>query len=96
MSCQISTGESLLCELLPNQTEVTLLIEHLFIYRQFLFRHKDLGHSKAETAAKFINSRIPGANVIPHFCKIQDKDEEFYKNFHIIVCGLDSIVARRF
>ncbi|KAL1452539.1 hypothetical protein WDU94_006761 [Cyamophila willieti] len=63
--------------------------------RQFLFRQKDIGSSKAEVAAKFINSRIPGVNVIPHFCKIQDYDSDFYQQFHIIVCGLDSIVARR-
>ena len=30
-----------------------------------------------------------------HYCKIQDYDESFYRQFHIIVCGLDSIVARR-
>jgi ubiquitin-activating enzyme E1 C len=30
-----------------------------------------------------------------HYCKIQDKDESFYRSFHIIVCGLDSILARR-
>ncbi|KAJ8920396.1 hypothetical protein NQ315_005262 [Exocentrus adspersus] len=63
--------------------------------RQFLFRHKDIGSSKAETAAAFINKRIAGCQVTPHFCKIQDYDEAFYKQFHIIVCGLDSIVARR-
>lgn len=32
---------------------------------------------------------------MPHFCKIQDYDSDFYQQFHIIVCGLDSIVARR-
>ncbi|KAL7291826.1 hypothetical protein TKK_0014607 [Trichogramma kaykai] len=63
--------------------------------RQFLFRHKDIGKSKAVTAAKFINDRIPGCNVTPHFCRIQDKEPEFYKQFHIILCGLDSIIARR-
>ena len=30
-----------------------------------------------------------------HFCKIQDKDESFYRQFNIVVCGLDSIGARR-
>lgn len=45
--------------------------------------------------AAFINSRVPGCNVAPHFCKIQDYDEDFYRKFHIVVCGLDSIVARR-
>ncbi|KAL2299947.1 hypothetical protein Nmel_012803 [Mimus melanotis] len=30
-----------------------------------------------------------------YFKKIQDMDESFYRQFHIIVCGLDSIIARR-
>ncbi|XP_023664472.1 NEDD8-activating enzyme E1 catalytic subunit isoform X1 [Paramormyrops kingsleyae] len=63
--------------------------------RQFLFRAKDVGRPKADVAADFVNSRIPGCSVVPHFKKIQDFDETFYKQFHIIVCGLDSIVARR-
>lgn len=63
--------------------------------RQFLFRRKDIGSSKAECAAEFVNKRVPGCNVQPHFCKIQDFDESFYRQFHIIVCGLDSVVARR-
>ncbi|XP_076655386.1 ubiquitin-like activating enzyme 3 [Halictus rubicundus] len=70
-------------------------IELSNLNRQFLFRHKDIGSSKADVAARFVNTRIPGTNVVPHCCKIQDKDEEFYRQFHIIVCGLDSIVARR-
>lgn len=63
--------------------------------RQFLFREKDIGSSKAQVAAKVINERIPGANVEAHFCKIEDKDEEFYRQFNIIVLGLDSVIARR-
>ncbi|XP_028391695.1 NEDD8-activating enzyme E1 catalytic subunit-like isoform X2 [Dendronephthya gigantea] len=63
--------------------------------RQFLFRTKDIGQSKAKVAAEFLNNRIEGCQVTPHFCKIQDKDDDFYKGFHIIVCGLDSVVARR-
>lgn len=70
-------------------------IELSNLNRQFLFRRKDLGLSKAEVAAGFINERISGCNVTPHFCKIQDYDEGFYRQFHIVVCGLDSIVARR-
>lgn len=70
-------------------------IEMSNLNRQFLFRRKDIGLSKAIVAAQFINNRIPGCNVVPYFAKIQDFDESFYSTFHIIVCGLDSIVARR-
>lgn len=63
--------------------------------RQFLFRPADVGSFKAETAAKFINKRIAGANVIAHCCEIQKFDADFYRKFHLIVCGLDSIIARR-
>ena len=63
--------------------------------RQFLFRQNDVGRFKAEVAAEFINKRIPGCRVSPHNCKIQDFDEDFYRGFHLVVCGLDSIVARR-
>ncbi|XP_072521719.1 NEDD8-activating enzyme E1 catalytic subunit isoform X2 [Salminus brasiliensis] len=63
--------------------------------RQFLFRAKDVGRPKAEVAADFINRRIPGCRVVPHFKKIQDLDENFYRQFHIVVCGLDSVIARR-
>ena len=63
--------------------------------RQFLFRHTDVGKSKAEVAARFVERRIKGVSITPHNCKIQDKDEEFYMQFNIIVCGLDSIEARR-
>ena len=32
---------------------------------------------------------------VRHFAAIQDFDGEFYRGFQIVVCGLDSIVARR-
>lgn len=63
--------------------------------RQFLFRMKDIGKSKAVVAANFINKRIPGCRVTPHFCPIQDKEEDFYRDFNIVICGLDSVIARR-
>ena len=47
--------------------------------RQFLFREADIGKPKAEVAASFIEKRVPGCKVVPHFCAIQDKDKEFYR-----------------
>jgi ubiquitin-activating enzyme E1 C len=63
--------------------------------RQFLFRRSDIGKSKAECAADFIRKRVPGCQVTAHFKKIQDMSEDFYRSFNIVVCGLDSILARR-
>lgn len=56
---------------------------------------KDVGRSKAEVAAEFIMQRVPGCLVTPHVGKIQDKEYSFYKQFHIILSGLDNIEARR-
>ncbi|KAK4047783.1 NEDD8 activating enzyme [Microbotryomycetes sp. JL221] len=63
--------------------------------RQFLFRQKDIGKPKATVAADFIMNRIPGVTVTPFHGKIQDKDDEFYMQFNLVICGLDSVDARR-
>lgn len=63
--------------------------------RQFLFRESDIGKPKATVAANFIMSRIEGVQVTPYYGKIQDKDYEYYSQFGIIICGLDSVEARR-
>ncbi|EDQ92048.1 uncharacterized protein MONBRDRAFT_34910 [Monosiga brevicollis MX1] len=63
--------------------------------RQFLFRPKDVGRDKATVAAEFINRRIPGCQVTPHFNRIEDHDPDFYRQFQLVVCGLDSVAARR-
>jgi len=69
-------------------------IEISNLNRQFLFRKSDVGKSKAEVAAACIRSRIPSCQVIAHNCKIEDKSVDFYADFHLIICGLDSINAR--
>lgn len=72
-------------------------IEVSNLNRQFLFRLQDVGKPKAEVAAKRVMERVSGAvNIVPHFCRIEDKELDFYNDFSIIVLGLDSIEARSY
>jgi ubiquitin-activating enzyme E1 C len=39
--------------------------------------------------------RVKGVSITAHNCKIQDMGIDFYKQFQMVICGLDSIEARR-
>ncbi|KAM1380197.1 hypothetical protein ACFX2I_021958 [Malus domestica] len=71
-------------------------IEVSNLNRQFLFRLEDVGKPKAEVAAKRVMERVSGVNIVPHFCRIEEKELEFYSDFSIIALGLDSIEARSY
>lgn len=71
-------------------------IEVSNLNRQFLFRLQDVGKPKAEVAAKRVMERVSGVNIVPHFCRIEDKELDFYSNFNLIALGLDSIEARSY
>ncbi|XP_024965429.1 NEDD8-activating enzyme E1 catalytic subunit isoform X2 [Cynara cardunculus var. scolymus] len=62
----------------------------------FTYGLEDVGKPKAEVAAKRVMERVSGVNIVPHFCRIEDKELEFYSEFSIIVLGLDSIEARSY
>ena len=51
----------------------------------------DVGQPKAEVAARKVMERISGLTVTPHYGRIEDKPPEFYRDFSIIVLGLDSL-----
>lgn len=70
-------------------------IELTNLNRQFLFREKDVGKPKAVIAASFVNFVVPHISIVPHCARIQDFNAEFYRQFTLIVCGLDNIEARR-
>ena len=63
--------------------------------RQFLFRQPDVGSGKAMVAATFIMNRVPGCNVKPYKDRIENFGPDFYKQFNVIVSGLDNVEARR-
>jgi hypothetical protein len=59
-------------------------------------RIQDVGKAKADVAAARVMQRVKGVTVTPHFCKIEEKDISFFKDFQIIVLGLDSLEARSY
>lgn len=64
--------------------------------RQFLFRMQDVGKPKAMVAADRVMQRVKGVKVVPHFGRIEEKNDEFYQQFQIIALGLDSLEARSY
>lgn len=62
--------------------------------RQFLFRIKDVNKNKSEVAAAFIMNRCPWVKCQAHVCDIMQKPKTWYRQFDLVISGLDNIEAR--
>ena len=71
-------------------------IELSNLNRQFLFRQKDIGRYKAEVAAEYIKSKYPHINIQFSTQPIQKFTDDFFRQFIVIIGGLDNIEARRY
>ena len=76
-------------------------IEISNLSRQFLFRKKDVGTSKAETACKSVKLMNPSFNAIGLQKKVCEEtedyfDEEFWNNQDFIIMAVDSTQARKY
>ena len=100
------------CELLKNFAMIGLAtgdgkitvtdmdtIERSNLNRQFLFRSKDIGKSKSESAANAIRIMNPDINIEAHLNKICPESESFYNpsfydNLDGVANALDNVQAR--
>ena len=46
-------------------------------------------------AAARIMERVAGVSVTPHYCRIEEKPADWYREFQVIALGLDSLEVRR-
>lgn len=96
------------CELLKNVVLSGFSSIHLVdldtielsnLNRQFLFRRKHIGQSKAEVAREAALNMNPKVSITAHFANITDIQKfpiPFFKQFDLVMNALDNLAARRY
>ncbi|KAL3614041.1 SUMO-activating enzyme subunit 2 [Castilleja foliolosa] len=72
-------------------------IEVSNLNRQFLFRQSHVGQSKAKVARDAVLKFRPHISITPYHANVKDPDfnVDFFKNFNVVLNGLDNLDARR-
>ncbi|KAG8655910.1 hypothetical protein MANES_04G086600v8 [Manihot esculenta] len=72
-------------------------IEVSNLNRQFLFRQSHVGQSKAKVARDAVLRFRPYISITPHHANVKDSDfnVDFFKQFSVVLNGLDNLDARR-
>jgi ubiquitin-like 1-activating enzyme E1 B len=72
-------------------------IEVSNLNRQFLFRKSHVGQSKAKVAREAVLKFRPGVDIVAHHGNVKNTefDIDFFKQFSVVLNGLDNLEARR-
>ncbi|KAG5526686.1 hypothetical protein RHGRI_032822 [Rhododendron griersonianum] len=72
-------------------------IEVSNLNRQFLFRKSHVGQSKAKVARDAVLRFRPHISITPYHANVKDSDfnVDFFKQFNVVLNGLDNLDARR-
>ncbi|KAK3127553.1 hypothetical protein QOZ80_7AG0574940 [Eleusine coracana subsp. coracana] len=72
-------------------------IEVSNLNRQFLFRQSHVGQSKAKVARDAVLKFRPNINITPYHANVKDAqfNVDFFKQFNVVLNGLDNLDARR-
>ncbi|KAI3434307.1 uncharacterized protein J3R85_006564 [Psidium guajava] len=72
-------------------------IEVSNLNRQFLFRPKHVGQSKAKVARDAVLRFRPNISITPYHANVKDPDfnVDYFKQFNVVLNGLDNLDARR-
>lgn len=72
-------------------------IEVSNLNRQFLFRQSHVGQSKAKVARDAVLRFRPHISITPYHANVKDPDfnVDFFKQFNVVLNGLDNLDARR-